>query len=269
MAPKIVPLTAERHGNMSWRRFLSYSFARQSQFAPLAAVELERAIQTLPVCFIQHEGRFFLTALLSLVPGDNFFVDNEGRWQCGYVPASLRCHPFLLARFKRDEEPVICIDEECELICEQDGGEALFGKEGDFSAPVAEVAQFVHKVAHNNQKTQEAVDALAKAGLIGEWPLAFKAGDEERRVAGLYHFYPNRLPELDDQIFLGLRQTEALRVGFGQLFSMGNCNKLLKLARMRAQKKEEPAQSAELSRPEDSDFKRLFDNDGLLCFDSD
>jgi hypothetical protein len=77
------------------------------------------------------------------------------------------------------------------------------------------------------------VTALAQAGVITEWPVTLTAQDQKRPVKGLCRIDEEKLNQLADEQFLTLRKSQALAIAYGQLLSMGNIQKLGKLARDR------------------------------------
>ena len=92
---------------------------------------------------------------------------------------------------------------------------------------------FVSRVAQNRAATDTAVTTLAEAGVITDWPVTLSAPDQKRPVKGLYRIDEEKLNQLADESFLALRKSQALAIAYGQLLSMGNIQKLGKLAQDR------------------------------------
>lgn len=259
MTRKIVPVTPERHAGKFWQRFKSYGFAAFTSFAPLTMAEIPKAVHCLPMCFIQANDRFQLAALLSPALGDNYYAAPDGTWLGTYVPACFRGHPFLLAPHKDRSKLILCVDESCELISDE-AGEPFVDSERQPSPAVARVMEFLQKVEQNRVLTQQAVDALARAGLIVPWPLKVKIGADEMEVAGVHRVDEARLNSLDDASFLRIREVGGMSIVYGQLFSMGNVGMFERLAQIRAQRK--------ASAPAEADLGKLFDENGMLRLDN-
>ena len=87
----------ETHRNIHFKTPSSFSFAQNESMLPVGHSELPVLAKDLPIVFIKgNDGKFHLTLLLSLIPGDNELIDENGAWKLPYVPAILRCHPFKL-----------------------------------------------------------------------------------------------------------------------------------------------------------------------------
>jgi len=246
MEKVIAPLSADRHSGKCWCRFTSYEFASQSQFAPMVGAEVAKAVQNIPLCFVRKEDGFHLGGLLSPKPGDNYFVGLNGRWLGAYVPACFRSYPFQLGRLKNQQKLILCVDESCGLISETEG-DPLFEADGQLAASVSQVLNFLQHVEKNRMATRQAVDGLAQAGLIAEWPLGIEMDGQKIRVEGIYKFDETKLKTLSDEAFLNLRGSLALSIGYAQLFSMGSITIFSKLAEIR--KQQQPEKSAETEMP--------------------
>src|SRR5687768_10411334 len=74
--------------------------------------EFESVQREYPIVFRRDaEGALRPVALLGLTRDENLFLDGEGEWRAGYVPALLQRGPFSIAApDTRDGEPMIRID---------------------------------------------------------------------------------------------------------------------------------------------------------------
>lgn len=232
--PSLTAITPKAHQNKYWKRFESYKFAEKDSLAPIVAAELNRAIQAFPMAFIKQGESFMLVGLTSLTPGQNMFVAPNGKWLGAYVPSAFRGYPFRLARAKGKEELILCIDEDSGLISDTEG-EPFFDEQGRLAGPVKDVMDFLSKIEKNRTVTDLAVSALADAGVITEWNLKIKDGEQEKPITGLYMIDEAKLNSLDDEAFLKLRKTGSLPVAYAQLLSMVNINIFEKLGQIRAQ----------------------------------
>ncbi len=239
--PKLSAITKDTHANKSWTRFQSYQFAAQDNLAPLVSAELAKSIQNFPIAFIKQQDSFTLVAVLSLTPGQNMFVAPNGQWLGGYVPSVFRGYPFRLAKAEGRDDLILCVDEDSGLIHDDPNmGEPFFDENGEISKPVKDVLNFLQQIEKNRAVTHVAVSSLANAGLITEWNLKVKDGDQEKPVTGLYMIDEAKLNSLDDAEFLKLRKSGSLPIAYGQLFSMGNIQIFERLAKLQGQKQQEP-----------------------------
>jgi len=250
-----VPITRESHGGRFWHRLTAYTFASRDHFAPLVGAEISRAGLVMPVAFARQGGRFALVGLLSPIAGKNFFVDSNGRWLGDYIPSCYRAYPFSLAPIKGQSKMALCVDESSGLVSDE-GGESFFDENHELTQAVKEVLDFLQTVAKNRVLTDRAVDALNEAGLIVEWPLNVKVGDQETKLPNLYKIDEAGLNRLSGETFLNLRKSGSLPIAYTQLLSMGN----VRLFQQLAQK------SGQLQKPEKIDLKKILGDDDIFQF---
>jgi hypothetical protein len=260
--PQPTPITKQTHTNKSWSRFLAYTFAAKDNLAFLAGAEIAKAVSDMPMAFLKQKDRFYLVAVLSLTPGTNLFVAPNGRWLGKYIPSVFRSYPFLLAKVKGYDTPVLCVDEDSGLVHDdQTVGEPFFDETGEVSKPVKEILNFLNQVEQNRTATNLAVASLAEAGVLTEWTLKIKDGDQEKTVTGLYRIDESKLNALEDEPFLKTRKAGALPIAYAQLLSMGNMQNLAQLAKVREQ-------MAQAQRKEkDPDIPTIFGGSDMFSFE--
>jgi hypothetical protein len=256
--PKLTAITKQNHADKSWTRFTSYTFASKDNLAPLAGAEIAKAVTGLPMAFAKHKDRFLLVAVLSLFPGTNLFVAPDGRWLGQYVPSVFRGYPFYLARMEGQENLVLCVDEDSGLVNDdRAAGEPFFDDKGEVSQSVKDIMDFLNQVEQNRALTNVSVAALAEAGVITEWPLKIKQGDQEKPVTGLYRIDEAKLNSLEDEQFLKIRKAGALPIAYAQLLSMNNIQMFNQLANVQAQM----SQAQKLP-----DIKPMLGDDDMISF---
>lgn len=259
--PQLSAITKQSHADKFWTRQLSYSFAAKDSLALLAAAELSKAVHAFPMVFIKQQDRFFLAAVLSLTPGTNLFVAQNGKWLGGYVPAAFRGYPFSLAKAQGKDNLILCVDEDSGLVHEdKTAGEPFFDDTGEVTQQVKDVLNFLNQMEQNKTATNVAVAALADAGVITQWPLKIRQGDQEKPVTGLYRVDEAKLNSLDDGQFTKLRKAGSLPVAYAQLFSMGNISIFEKLAQIR-----EKTQPKKDNMPDD--MPNMLAGDDMISFD--
>ena len=70
-----------------------FSFSRETNSIPLAAVEFFDTAREYPIAFTGKEGgAMFPIALLGVRQDENLFVSAEGKWEGRYIPAFVRRH---------------------------------------------------------------------------------------------------------------------------------------------------------------------------------
>lgn len=224
------PVSPKTHQNRFWQRYTSYRFAQNEHVVPLAAAEIPRAVQAMPLAFEKQNDTFVLVGVLSLTSDRNLFVNPDGKWVGPYVPSFFRGYPFSLNRKKDSSDKLIlCVDEASGLISDTQG-EPFFDDQGDLAGTVKDVLNFLTQVYQNRLATDAAVAALAGAGLMTPWQVKDRDGRERSIANGLYKVNEAGLNSLDDQTFLKLRKSRSLPVAYAQLLSMGNIGVLARMA---------------------------------------
>jgi hypothetical protein len=177
--------------------------------------------------FVKQGEDYQLVSLVGLEKDRNLYVDLKGRWLSEYVPATLRCYPFILADHKEnEEEKVLCIDQDC--LTEDTDAPRLFKDDGEQDENFTEVFNFLIRCNQDRVATQAASNALAGAEVIEAWPLNVQKDGEEgvTTVEGLYRINEAKMNSLVAAEFAGLRETGAFSVAYAQLFSMPQLRQL-------------------------------------------
>lgn len=252
----IFPVSVERHATKRWQRCVSYAFTAQDALCPLTLQELPRAVMSMPVALTTVEGGFAPAAVLGLQPGRNLFVTADGRWLAAYVPAAYRGHPFRLG-VTPDGKQVLCVDEAAAQL-DASAGEAFF-ENGQLSAAVAGVLEFLGQVAAGRQVTRRACAMLQEYGLIQPWPIKLQAGADaaaSRSVEGLFRIDEAAFNALPGEALQRLRDVGALQLAYCQLLSMQHLAGLERLAQAHAQAAQQAAERAR-AKPAELDLEFL------------
>lgn len=258
--PTYQPLTKTGFAQLKWSRNSDYRFAALDSVAPLVAQELPSACVNRPIAFIRQGDIYVPAAVQSLQPGQNLYVGADGRWLTPYIPAIYRGYPFALVQADNNQQ-VLCVDTDCGLIGEQ-GEHGFFDDDGQPTAPINEIVEFLKQVQSNRELTQRLCTALDAEGLIVPWSIKVKdASAQEHPVQGLFRIDEARFNALDGEAAARLHQSGALPVVYCQLISMQHMQVLARLAESRAQQ-------ASTEAPAEVDIDAMFGGrDDTLKFD--
>jgi SapC len=239
---KLVAVSMSTHGQKVWRRPASYQFAAKEPLVPIVLAEIVHVGSWMPITFIEQAGRYIPMAMMSPMPGHNLFVGPDGQWLGGYVPASLRSYPFRLVRpAEGSEQMALCVDEDSGLVADADEkGENFFTADGKPSQSTSTLMEFLRGIEANRMATDLAVASLAEAGVMEPWPLEVEVEGKKAAIKGLRRVNESALGALDDEVFLKLRKTSALRLAYAQLMSMGQIARFEQLMRLRQQLAQTP-----------------------------
>jgi hypothetical protein len=233
---KLTAVTPERHAKKQWKHSNSCAFVAEDTVIPLVGVELEKAIFSMLIGFVEQEAGYQLVGITSLRPGTNMYVAPNGKWLGTYIPAALRGHPFKLVRQESSDELILSINEASGLVAEgEEDGMAFFDDQDKPSQVIKDILNFLNSVEASRTLTQVAVDALADAGLIIPWEINLKQDEEVVPVKGLFQVDKEALNKMDDEDFLTVRKAGGLPVAYAQLFSKNQTGVLERLGQLRGQ----------------------------------
>jgi hypothetical protein len=257
---KFVPINKEHHLTSKCRRLADHRFAAREATVPIVAQEIVRAVPAMPIVFTEENGKFTLSALLSVTPGQNLFVAPDGRWLGAYVPSSIRTYPFRLVTPEGAGQSFLCVDEDYVISADDPSpGTAFFEFDGTPAAMVQQNLEALTALERSRLATELAVSSLAQAGVIRRWPpLTIKSKEGDRTVNGIFAIDEAALNALENENFLKLRATGALPIAYAQLLSMNQIAIFEHLVRMQTQLAPQP-----LTQLPDS-LDRLFDQTNNL-----
>lgn len=221
-------VTHQTHKNMRWKRVDNFSFTKSDSFCPIVAQEIPSAMMFFPICFVPDKDKtnFTLATLLGLQPNENLAVDASGKWLAGYIPAGYRGYPFILAKNSNNEN-VLCTVENSEFVSKEiSDGELFFEDSGKASEAINQLFQFLLQVSANKDLTFAACQMLNKYDLIQPWPIQVQTEDGTKNIEGIYKIDEARLINLSADALLELRNSGALNIIYGQLFSIQHLGRL-------------------------------------------
>ncbi len=161
-----VPVTAQRHGDLSVKAGDGYGFAARVNSVPLSAVEFAEAAAEYPVVFAGSEKAVFPAAILGLRDNENLCVDAEGRWTGRYIPAFIRRYPYIFAQDEGGQTLTLTIDEAF-AGCNREGrGERLFDAEGAQTQYLRGVLAFLQDYQARLLRTQAFCARIVELGLL-------------------------------------------------------------------------------------------------------
>lgn len=242
------PLSSTQHGNLCLTRGTFFYLQNQSM-VPVSVVEAGSAALDLPLAFTRREDNTLaLMAVLSLDQTDNAQVGPKGLWMGGYMPAIIRAHPFSMVL--KEGQGTVLVDTGSDWLATAEG-QPLFDQDGSPTEVLNRRIELLKNQAPNPGRDKPALDAIDQSGILAPW---------SEVSANLFRVDSQKLAALDDQVFLGLRQENALAVIYAQLMSMPRINRIKNLTQ-RKQKMQ--------SRTEEVDVDRLFGgDDDILRFDN-
>jgi hypothetical protein len=236
MFKRLVTLDFARHAGLRVRPVADFGYARELQMAIVMQSEIRRASALYPIVFVEDRETdgFRPVALFGLAPGQNAFVDPQGRWRASYVPAVVRAYPFALARGERADRFLVCVDEASPCVELEEAaapevskpkgaareGAALFLPDGQPAPALEEAKGFLARLRQMQLATDVWTRALAERNLLT--PLTVRASGEASPFAldGCFVVNEERLDGLPLERFAELRDRGWLPSIYAHLASL-------------------------------------------------
>ncbi len=245
MYQNVVAVQAQRHAMMRIREVTQFHFAARFHIAYVTQQEFTRASSYYPIVFIEdkQQSSFRPVVLLGLQEGENLFVDGEGRWHAGYIPAIIRRYPFVLTATGNDQY-VVCVDEGSGLLSETEGV-PLFTAEGQPGPVLENVKRYLAELHQLEQLTIPFSRMLAELKLLV--PLQLRLNDSGRMhtIAGCYVVNEAGLQGLTAEQFLALREKNYLPAIYAHMLSLLQVERLTTLRQERQKRGQAVAGAAE------------------------
>jgi hypothetical protein len=218
---RLEPLDPARHTGLKLDRAgRNYRFAEGVSVIPLTMQEFVTAGVYYPIVFSEGPQPMPL-AVLGYRPGENLFVDAEGRWTAGvYVPWYVRCYPFAMLDGPEKTPFVACIDAEGAGVGPLIGDLVL--ENNEISPVVQEILRFCHGYNRALNETRELGKTLHAAGLLAPHEATIGLGGDRKpaRLTGFHAVDAKKFQELPDKTFLAWRKKGLLTAIYQHLHSL-------------------------------------------------
>lgn len=195
--------------------------------------EYEEAQRDYPILFLRPEGGMLqAVAILGLDRDENLFLEGDGRWSAGYVPAMVRRGPFLIGFAQ--EQPVVNVDLDHPRIAAADGaGDPVFLPQGG-QAPALERALDALRAIHVGHDAAASASALFdELGLVEPVSLDVQVSERDSYSFNDYLAITHeKIASLDGAALARLNQAGLLMPAVFAAASLANINRLI--ARKRA-----------------------------------
>jgi hypothetical protein len=221
---KVAPVSKERHLNWSVKSGNNYSFAKAINSVPLMAVEFPRAASEYTIVFAgENDGPVMPTAIVGVRNEENLYLTETGAWKVSYIPAFIRCYPFVFSSSDGGNTLTLCIDEEFEGGNQEGRGERLFDADGEQTQYLKGVLEFLKQYQAAFQRTQVFCEKLKNLNLLEpmQASLTFQSG-EKVSLGGFMAVNREKLKELKGEQLTELVALDELELIYLHLQSLRN-----------------------------------------------
>jgi hypothetical protein len=161
-------------------------------------------------------------ALFGSRDGENAFVGPDGAWLGRYAPAFLRRYPFVFSR-SREGGFTLCIDEEFEGLNQVGRGERLFDSEGERTAYLRSMLEFVSQYQAQFEATRRFCARLRELDLLEPAQARFSLpGGRAASLAGFMTINREKLKALPDEALLRMARSDELELCHAHIHSLAN-----------------------------------------------
>ncbi len=225
---KPVALDREKHRQLKVSATGSFGFAGKANSLYLAGVEFNEACKEFAIVFTRvGSGRTVPVAMLGLRSRENLFVDADGKWDAGYIPAFVRRYPFVLAELPGRAEMAVCVDEAFAGLNASEG-EALFDPKGGDTPFLLNAVDFLRRYQAEYLRTEAFCQRLEQAGLLMEMNARADLLDGRSfTINGLLIVDEKKLLALPQATVLSLFRAGELHLISMHLVSLSNMQKLV------------------------------------------
>jgi hypothetical protein len=221
-----VAVNRDQHRDTKIGLVSNYLFAAKTNSIALTGIEFTEACKKYPIVFAKIGERKVPVSLLGLRDDENLYVDADGNWEEGYIPAFARRYPFVLAESAGDQL-VVCIDEASSAFNAAEG-QQLFDKDGVNTPFLDAAVNFLNAYQAQMKRTEMFVKQLDDLGLFTEMAAKTELADGRK-------FLFNGLYVIDEQKLLTLKEKKAaefVKSGeaawiYAHLISLSNMSQLV------------------------------------------
>lgn len=223
-----VPLSAQRHRDWSLESRANFEFASHSNSVPLAAAEFPAAAQQYAIVFTGSKESVQPAVILGLKSDENLYLDEQGRWNSGYIPAFVRRYPFVFSKSGDGGQFVLCIDEAYSGWNRDGRGKALFDAQNEGTDFLNTMFRFVTDYQRQFDATLTFCRKLQQLDLLEPMTarMTLPSGDKAQ-LSGFLAIDRAKLKRLPGDRLSELAKSGELELIYTHLHSMRNLNTLL------------------------------------------
>ena len=218
-------LNSSTHKTVKVSKVTDFGFVRELNSALVTGHEFIEASKHYPIVFVSGKDNDIVPlAIFGLRDKSNLFIDDSGKWKEGtYIPSFIRRYPFILSTSEPNGQNfTISVDADYAGFNSEEGM-SLFDEEGETSADLNNVIEFLRQYQMQNMLTQEFVKKLVEYDLLKDFAadITMPAG-EKIGFRGMKMINEKALRELDDEKALELFRKGFLGWMYGHLYSLSN-----------------------------------------------
>jgi hypothetical protein len=229
---RLVPVSKDRHAKVSIDASQGYGFAREFTTAPIVVLEFSAVAREFPIVFMETGETLTPMAILGFPPGENLFVDEEGKWKGRYVPAFFRRYPFVFAKTDKADQFLLYVDEDYAGLNDEKRGTALFSENGDNSPFLNEALEFLKHFTASALQTEKFCKTLKDLNILSPLKIAVSGPDKKKySIRGALAVDRTKLKNINGFKLKELAKDDTLELIYLHLNSLKNFDNLGRVQR--------------------------------------
>jgi hypothetical protein len=222
------PVSHKRHEGWAVEPRNDFGFAATTNSVPLMAIEFMKVAGEYSIVFAGEGERIMPAGILGLQNDSNLYVDDDGKWTAGYIPAFVRRYPFVFSSGDDGKTFTLCIDEDYDGVNDKGEGNLLFDDEGERTKYLNGVLDFLKEYQTEYNRTQLLCNKLIELDLLEPMQAQIKLNSgKELSLTGFQAVSRDKLNALDDEKLADLARSGALELIYVHLYSMKNFNQMM------------------------------------------
>lgn len=222
------PVTQQKHGDLSLKMGDTYAFASKVNSVPLTAVEFSAAAAHCPIVFAGTDDVVMPAIILGAREDENLFVDEDGQWTGGYIPAFVRRYPFVFSTDASGKQFILNVDEQFEGCNREGRGERLFDSDGEQTQYLKNVLNFLQEYQAHFRRTQMFCDRLKELDLLQSMQAQFNLAEgETRSLSGFKVIDREKFKKIDNDTLTQMFQSDELECAYLHLHSLRHFNDMV------------------------------------------
>jgi hypothetical protein len=222
-----VPVSAARHGAVSFDPADNYAFSAGINAVPLMAVEFMRAATEYALVFTEAGEDIMPAAVLGVRGEQNLYLSADAQWQAKYVPAFIRRYPFVFSASEDKKTLTLCIDDTHPGFNREGRGKRLFGDNNQPSDYLQQVLKFLQEYQAQFERTRLFCKRLKDLNLLEPMQAQVTTPTGEKQtLSGFLGVSRNRMRTLGGEALTTLAKTDELELLYLHLYSMRNFNEV-------------------------------------------
>lgn len=214
-------LDVDIHKDLKFAPSVNLEFAKTTSVAPLAASEISKAMRHFPIAFSIDEP-MTPVAFMSLIEGQNAFVNAAGQWTADYLPVHIRRYPFILGDTDDPNEFSVMFDTDATEL-NTAAGQPLYEESGEMAPALKEAVDLLQAFQYELKATQQLLRPLIEKDVLTVQSISVNQPDGNVwTFEGVHAVDGDRVNALDDATLAAWNRSGLMAIIYAHFHSLEN-----------------------------------------------